>query len=197
MSERVAYDDETLERLARVLRPDALSAAGLRLLAIDGRSCSGKTTLASTLAARTGAIQVHLEFLYPGWDGLQAGIDLLESSLLRPLEAGRQAVVPQWDWYAMDWSEPLYIEPGHPLIVEGVGAASRSVRRVAAASVWLELDDVSRRARALERDWDSFGPHWDHWAVQEDALMLREGLPGAADIIVDVARCSSGHAGVL
>ena len=36
--------------------------------------------------------------MYPGWDGLQAGVDLLVEAVLVPLSAGRPAQVPRYDW---------------------------------------------------------------------------------------------------
>ena len=46
----------------------------VRLLLIDGRTGSGKTTLATPLSASLAAPIVHLEYLYPGWDGLRDGV---------------------------------------------------------------------------------------------------------------------------
>ena len=70
------------------------------MIAIDGRAGAGKTTLAGRLAERMDAPIVQLEQLYPGWDGLQAGIDLLVEAVLVPLSAGRVAQVPRYDWLA-------------------------------------------------------------------------------------------------
>ena len=45
-----------------------------RRILIDGRSGSGKTELARSIAAHWPEAQlVRLDDLYPGWDGLDAG----------------------------------------------------------------------------------------------------------------------------
>lgn len=56
-----------------------------RILAIDGRSGAGKSTLARTLAVAVGAQLVHVEDLYPGWDGLRTGAMTLANAVLAPL----------------------------------------------------------------------------------------------------------------
>jgi adenylylsulfate kinase-like enzyme len=59
------------------------------VIAVDGRSGSGKTSLAARLRSALHAPVVTLEDLYGGWDGLERGIDLLVSEVLEPLAAGR------------------------------------------------------------------------------------------------------------
>ena len=41
-----------------------------------------------------------------------------------------------------------------------------------------------RKKRALDRDGETFAPHWDAWAAQEDAMLARERTPERADIVV-------------
>ena len=61
------------------------------IIAIDGRSGSGKTTLAIELAARLREHHkvslFHLEDIYPGWNGLAAGIERYVTTVLSPLAA--------------------------------------------------------------------------------------------------------------
>ena len=64
---------------------------GVLVVAIDGPSGAGKTTLADALAERLGCPVVHLDELYPGWSGLAAGIDRLDAEVLAPLAAGEPA----------------------------------------------------------------------------------------------------------
>lgn len=154
------------------------------LIAIDGRSCSGKTTLASELEEALGATVVHLEYLYNGWDGLEAGIETAVSHVLEPMSRREDAVVPQWDWYAGGWGEALDVPVPGVLILEGVGAASACVRDYASLTIWLELPESQRRARAHVRDWETFAAHWDQWAAQEDQLFTREQLPDHVDLVL-------------
>ena len=120
-----------------------------RVLAVDGRSGVGKTSLAAGLRAALGAPVVALEELYGGWDGLERGIDLLVAAVLEPLSAGRAARVPRYDWIAAAWDTPWVLEPPGLLIVEGVGAGARRAADYASVLVWMEAPESVRKKRAL------------------------------------------------
>jgi uridine kinase len=163
----------------------ALPRAGrTRVVAIDGRSGAGKTSLAAALRDELRAPAVSLEDLYGGWDGLEHGIDLLVSAVFEPLAAGRAARVPRYDWIAGEWAEPRVIEPADILIVEGVGAGARRAAGFESLLVWLEVPAPVRKRRALARDGETFAPHWDQWAAQEDLMLARERTPDRADVII-------------
>jgi uridine kinase len=158
-------------------------AGRTRVVAIDGRSGAGKTSLAGALAARLRAPIVSLEDLYGGWDGLDHGIDLLVAAVLEPLAAGRSARVPRYDWVAGEWAEPVLIEPPDVLIVEGVGAGARRAAAFESVLVWLEVPAAARKKRALDRDGATFAPYWDRWAAQEDLMLARDRTPDRADVV--------------
>jgi len=175
---------DAIEALTRAAPP---RAGRTRVLAIDGRSGSGKSSLARQLAARLDAPIVQLEQLYPGWDGLQAGVDLLVEAVLVPLSAGLVAQVPRYDWLAGRFIEPWALEGPELVIVEGVGAGARAAAGFASILVWLELEAGLRQERALQRDGDLFRPHWQRWAAQEDILLAREQTPLRADVVLEVS----------
>jgi uridine kinase len=147
---------------------------------IDGRSGSGKTEFAAALAAAIPASQlVRLDDIYPGWGGLEAGS-----------QAVRSDVLTRFRWRRFDWAndglaEWHTLDPTRPIIVEGCGALSSANRALATSSFWVELDEPTRKRRALARDGDSYRPHWDEWAAQEDIFIARESPRTLADVIVD------------
>jgi uridine kinase len=154
------------------------------VLAIDGRSGAGKTSLAEVIRGELGAPVVSLEDLYGGWDGLEHGIDLLVSEVLAPLAAGRTAHVPHYDWITREWTQTVTLDPPEFLIVEGVGAGARRAAVFESMVVWLEAAPCVRKKRALDRDGETFAPYWDQWAAQEDAMLARERTPERADIVI-------------
>ena len=171
-------------RIGLLLGRTAPKAGATRVVAIDGRSGAGKTSLAAALHRQLDAPVVSLEGLYGGWDGLEHGIDLLVSEVLEPLAAGKTARVPRYDWVTGEWAEPTLLEPPGMLIVEGVGAGARSAAAFESLLVWLEVPAPIRKKRALDRDGQTFAPYWDRWAAQEDKLLARERTPDRADIII-------------
>ena len=60
---------------------------------IDGRSGTGKTTLGEALATELGAQLVHLDDVYPGWDGLSAAASAVVEDVL-----GAPSGYRRWDW---------------------------------------------------------------------------------------------------
>jgi uridine kinase len=156
-----------------------------RVVAVDGRSGSGKTSLAAELSGALSAPVVALEDLYGGWDGLERGIDLLMSAVLEPLAAGRVPLVPRYDWIAATWDTPWTLEPPEVLIVEGVGAGARRAAAYESLLIWTEAPASVRKKRALDRDGETYEPYWDQWAAQEDAMIARERTPDRANVIID------------
>jgi uridine kinase len=164
-------------------RPPA--AGRTRVVAVDGRSGSGKTSLAAELSGALNAPALAVEDLYGGWDGLDRGIDVLVSAVLEPIAHGRAARVPRYDWIAAAWDVPWTLEPPEVLIVEGVGAGARRAAAYESVLAWTEAPASVRKKRALDRDGETFAPYWDAWAAQEDALLARERTPQRADIVID------------
>jgi uridine kinase len=170
--------------IAEAARRAAPRDGRTRVVAIDGRSGAGKTSLAASLRGELGAPVVTLEDLYGGWDGLERGIDLLVSEVLAPLSAGRAARVPRYDWAAAAWGAPWVLEPPEVLIVEGVGAGARRAAAYESVLAWMEAPASVRKKRALDRDGETFAPHWDTWAAQEDAMLARERTAERADLVI-------------
>jgi hypothetical protein len=86
------------------------------------------------------------------------------------------------------------LEPPGVLIVEGVGAGARRAAAYESVLAWMELPAAVRKKRALDRDGDTFAPHWDAWAAQEDALLARERTWERADIVLDALEAPAAAA---
>ncbi|SER25087.1 chorismate-binding protein [Arthrobacter sp. OV608] len=158
------------------------------IIAIDGRSGAGKTTLAIELAAQLRAHHkvslFHLEDIYPGWNGLLAGIDRYVATVLEPLSLGGAATWTSWDWERHYDGDSRVTLPAEIVIVEGVGAAAAAARPLLSAVIWADSPDDIRRTRALERDGGTYEPYWDQWAAQEEEWLRGDHVPEHADVRV-------------
>lgn len=164
------------------------SGVSTPIVLIDGRAGSGKSTLAALLQNdlfREGDSLprlIHMDDLYEGWDGLQAGVDYLQRLILNPIASKRKA-----EWQEVDWSKNergrwREFEGGTPLIIEGCGSISRLAAEAASIKIWVEADDQTRYQRWIEREGnDEF---FGKWAAQEVEFYSRERSSELADLTV-------------
>ncbi|WP_232665135.1 hypothetical protein [Pseudonocardia sp. TRM90224] len=167
-----------------------------RLVCIDGPSGSGKTELAARFAAALGDPPVlHMDDIYPGWDGLVDAVPELCRRVVMPLVAGEAAGYRRYDWVLGEYAE--HHDLGRPpvLVVEGVGSGARAVAGFAVMLIWIEAPRAERFRRGIERDGESYRPHWERWARQEDVHFAAEGTRARADVHVDGAPAQSHDAG--
>jgi hypothetical protein len=122
------------------------------LVAIDGRSSSGKTTLAARIClAVDGAVAVHTDDIawrhsVFGWD------ELLATGVLLPARRGEAvAYRPQaWDIHGRPGAIELPYS-AQLLIVEGVGAGRRALATYFDEIIWVQSDLDQTLARDRKR----------------------------------------------
>ena len=125
-----------------------------------------------------------MDDLYAGWSGLPR-IDEQLDGLLSPLGEGRAGSYRRYDWLAGEFAETVTVEPVPLLVLEGVGSGASRFDRLRTVLAWVEAPYDERLRRGLERDGDTFAPHWEKWASDEDELFARERTRQRADVIVD------------
>ncbi len=163
------------------------------IILVDGRTGSGKTTFAAILQNRlfqkgeSAPRVIHMDDLYEGWDGLQAGVDYLIRQILTPIARREVASWQEYDWQvderAGTWRE---FRGGTPLIIEGVGSLSRIAAEQADLTIWLEADQSIRQARIADRNaaGDGDGSWFAMWSAQEADFYAREKSDEIADQII-------------
>jgi hypothetical protein len=182
-------------RVAELLATAPARTGTTKVLAIDGPSGAGKTTLAAAvrdlLQANTPTPEipiVSMDSIYPGWDGLAASVPRLVKGVLQPLATGGPIGYRRYDWENnrdADWVE-VRADPRPPvLIVEGAGAGSLPCAPFLALLVWLDAPVDLRFDRAMTRDGEGYRPHWQRWADQEVRHFAEHDPRGRADLRLD------------
>jgi hypothetical protein len=167
------------------------------IVAIDGRSNNGKTSLAARIGqAVPGSVVIHTDsiaFAHSrfGW------ADLLIDGILVPVHRGEAVSYrpPRWVEHGREGS--LDVPAGCPLlIIEGDGAGRREVAHLLDALIWVQADEreAERRGLARERDPDALdmtnkdpgGAPFDNagWMAEEIPFNAAQRTWERADVIV-------------
>jgi molybdopterin-guanine dinucleotide biosynthesis protein A/uridine kinase len=165
------------------------------VIAIDGRSCSGKSILATAVALRSGAAVLEGDDFYrdtlPRLTATQreamsdaavvdAVIDwerLREEGLL-PLRAGHHATFQPYDGDANNGrlAPAKTVAAAELIIVEGVYAARPELTELVDIAVYLGLDPQTRAGRYAEREDD---PEWVRFWERGESHYFRVVRPPA------------------
>jgi hypothetical protein len=123
------------------------------VLAVDGRSNNGKTTLAVRIShAVPGAVVIHTDDI--AWDHSRFGwADLLVDGILVPANQGRSVSYRPPRWVERGREGSIEVPAGCPLLViEGDGAGRLEVAHLIDALIWVQSDEREAERRRLARD---------------------------------------------
>jgi hypothetical protein len=156
------------------------------VVAVDGPSGAGKTTLTRALRRRLDRPPVlHLDALYPGWDGLPLTPAILHDRVLAPLARGERAAYQRFDWEAGAFAEEHEVRAAPLLLLEGCGAGAWPGFAHVSVLIWVEAPTELRYVRAIARDGEAYRPKWERWAASERALFRADRTRERADLVVD------------
>lgn len=177
------------ERTAQLARPC--------VVALDGRSGTGKSTLAARLATELDATVID------GDDFFAGGVDVREDTpadrardciawrrqrpVLEALRAGRTATYHAFDWDAFDGSleaDATQHAPRPVVILEGVYAARPELADLVDLRVLLRVSDEVRLARLLARE-GALGPWEKQWHEAEEWYFAHSAPAASFDMIVE------------
>jgi hypothetical protein len=160
-----------------------------RLVCVDGRAGSGKSTLGRAVheaASQTGtSALIHLDDLLEGWSGLARVSETLARDVLAPLAEGVPGHYHRYNWHLGRFAEQHVVGPVDLLVVEGVGSGASSYASLVTTLVWVDAPADLRLARGIARDGEALRPQWLQWMADEDALFARERTTERADVLVD------------
>ncbi|MEP6797423.1 MAG: hypothetical protein ABI890_04705, partial [Lapillicoccus sp.] len=186
----VAQVAEEVLACARAARA-ASSRRGPLVVAVDGRSASGKSTLGAALqGAIEGSSLVHTDDV--AWEhSFFDWHQLLVSGVLRPLAAGHDVAYRPQAWVARRREGAIGVSATtRVLVIEGVGASRQELTAWLDAALWVQSDVTLGRTRGIARDI-SLGrsPHeaerfWDEWMAEEQPFLARDRPWARADLAV-------------
>ncbi len=170
-------------------RPNSLPAGRAVVLAVDGRSNNGKTTLAARIAqAVPGSVVIHTDDI--AWRHSRFGWeDLLIDGILVPVHRGEPVAYRPPRWAEHGREGHLAVPAGcRLLIVEGVGAGRAEAAHLIDSLVWVQADEGVADRRGLNRVGEPGGAETVQdllsWMDEERPFVARERPWNRADVVV-------------
>jgi len=159
------------------------------VLAVDGRSSSGKTTLAARLQDEiAGSAVVHTDDI--AWGHSRFGwAGLLIDGVLVPVHRDEPVSFRPPRWAEHGRQGIIQVPARCPvLIIEGVGAGRCEVSHLIGALVWVQADQQETERRSLARVGQPGGPRTvrDHreWMAEENPFLATQRPWERADMLV-------------
>lgn len=153
-----------------------------RIVAVDGGSAAGKTTIATRLAAALDASLVHTDDV-AWWESFFDWWPLLRDEVLGPLAAGRDVAYRPPAWQRRDRPGAIHASAGPAVVVEGVGAGRRELADHLDVVVWVDTDRQRAFERGLARPGEDLA-FWREWELAEEEHFDRDRPWERADLLV-------------
>ena len=184
---------EKVQRIAEEYR--RLSPVGTGIIALDGRSAAGKTTLAGLLAAALNGAVVHTDdfFLPPelrtaqrlAAPGGNVHTERFAEEVLPYLRQGKPFGYRRFDCHVMDYAGVVEIPAVPVIIVEGAYSCHPLFGGYADLTIFCDIDPQEQerriRARNGEAGWQAFR---DRWIPLEEAYIGEYHIREHCDLVV-------------
>lgn len=172
-----------------------------RVLAVDGRSAGGKTTMARRLADATPHAAVVSTDDVAWHHSMFDWSELLVEGVLRPFRADSAVRFTPPAWAPHDRSGAIEV-PEHVrvLIIEGVGASRSELAPWLDLAIWVQSDFLEAERRGIARDVASgvngdveqTVAFWHEWQAHEQPFLLRDRPWDRADLVVAGSGADNG-----
>ena len=171
------------------------------LVALDGMSCAGKSTLASALSRHYDCPIVHMDdfFLAPelrlperfSEPGGNVHHERVLSQVLLPLSRGETAVYDRFDCHTMSYAEQINLSPAPLIVIEGAYALHPALRNFYDLRVFYPVESQTQIDRILKRN----GPQClirfqEKWIPLENRYIELCGVPACAHLVLPLAQDS-------
>lgn len=164
------------------------------IIAIDGKCASGKTTLASGLAAIYDCNVFHMDefFLRPSQrtperfaqTGGNVDYERFREEVLIPLLSGEAFSYRPFDCGAFTLSEPVSVTPKKLNIVEGTYSHHPYFGDPYDCKILLTVDDETQRRRILQRPSFLHQRFFGEWIPMENRYLEGFEIPAKASLVI-------------
>lgn len=194
-----------MQRLSGSIQPILQAADKLAwsnrpaLIAIDGRSGSGKTLLAQAIAVHLRCPVFHLDhfFLPPelrtqerlSQPGGNVHFERVRDELLSPLLTGGTVCFRPWNCRAGCYDPPVRWSGSRTAVIEGSYALHPALRAFYGLQIFLTCAPEVQRARLLNREGEvRLHTFLERWIPLEETYFCSYHLPDGCDFLLDTTQ---------
>ena len=165
------------------------------VVAIDGKSASGKTTLGEILRNIYDCTIFHLDdyFLRPEqrtkerYAQVGGNIDKerFSEEILRPLAYGENIRYQRFDCATFTLCPPVDVKPSRLVVIEGVYSLHEEFGKYCDLGVFLDISDSLQRERIIARNGDFAHRFFTEWIPLENLYFEKMRVKERCDLIID------------
>jgi len=182
-----------IARIIPILRK--ISYASAKVILIDGRAASGKTTVSRILEDVIGSGTVHMDhfFLPPELRneerlseiGGNIHYERFISEVLPQLRSGKDFAYRIFDCSKMDYGEMKEVKASACIVVEGAYSAHPVFESYADVKVFSNVDEDEQMKRIVERNGEKTAETFaSRWIPMEEAYYAHFKIKENADVII-------------
>ena len=204
MNEQLIFDPSTakdIENVVARIKTLTHKKAEPVVVALDGRSGTGKSTIAEVIASRLGGVYIKTDDFWAGganelWDArsivkkVELAIDWqrLRKEVVEPLLYGKQAQYHPYDFINdTGLSKDLIIkEPSDVIVLDGAYSSRPELEDIIDLKILVEVpNDNHRRTRLVNREGDAYMTDWHkRWDPAEDYYFSQLRKRDSFDMII-------------
>lgn len=173
---------------------DLLKTGERKIIAIDGRCASGKTTFAEIIQNNIDCDVVHTDdfFLPPdkrteerlSTPGGNIDFERLLSEILIPLKNGQDYIYKKFSCKTQSFSKGERITPQNITIVEGSYSCHPELFPYCDLHIFLDIDSATQRERIMSRNKDNAHVFFDKWIPLEEMYFNELYIQNKFEIIL-------------
>lgn len=167
------------------------------IIAIDGGSASGKSTLAEMLSKLYDCTIFHMDdfFLQPHqrtkerFEQIGGNIDWerFENQVLQPLSENKTIKYQKFDCSTMQLEEPIEIEPKELVIIEGAYSMRQELEKYYDFSVFLDITPNAQKERIKKRNSPQMAQRFfEEWIPLEEIYFSKMKIKEKCNICVKI-----------
>ena len=183
-----------LRRITEAVQ-DRRSGRSPFVIAIDGRSAAGKTTLAALLAEQLSAAVIHMDdFFLPmelrtperlAEPGGNLHRERFAEEVLTHLRPGKGFCYRRFDCSRMDYGEQIIMPAAECCIVEGAYSCQPAFGEYMDLRVFCDIAPGLQKERILARNGEEGWRHFaERWIPMEERYFTAVPVEAQADIII-------------